>query len=169
MKATTCVSAIRLTALLAILVMLTGCAPMRKPVIHAYDDSIHNYRYFCISPTGHYTGSEGFITTPYGIFGGTTKSTDPSSVISGILFKNGFVQVHSITPEKAKETMIVNFGETGRRNVNLGYSIEVTIQFVNAETQNLICTCTAEGQGETEADDVRKAIQRALKPLFSSK
>ncbi len=64
--------------------------------------------------------------------------------------------------------MIVNFGETGRRTVNLGYSIEVTIQFISASTQFPICTCTAEGQGETEADDVRKAIQRALEPLFKT-
>ena len=65
--------------------------------------------------------------------------------------------------------MIVNFGESGRRNVNLGYSTEVTIQFISADTQRPICTCTAEGQGSTEADDVRKAIQRALDPLFNSK
>lgn len=168
MKTTSVTKVMRFAVFLSFIILLAGCAPMRKPVIQTYDDSIYNYRYFCISPTGHYTGSEGFITTPYGIFGGTTKSTDPASVISGILFKNGFVQVHSITPENANETMIVNFGETGRRNVNLGYSIEVTIQFVNAKTQSLICTCTAEGQGDTEADDVRKAIQRALKPLFQT-
>ena len=103
----------------------------------------------------------------YGVYGGTTKSINPASVISGILFKNGFIQVNEVNPNNVKETMIVNFGETGRRNVNLGYSIEVTIQFVSAYTQLPICTCTAEGQGGTEADDVRKAIQRALKPLFN--
>ena len=62
--------------------------------------------------------------------------------------------------------MVVNYGESGRRNVNLGYSIEVTIQFTNAETQNPIVICVAEGQGSTEADDIRKAINRALEPLF---
>lgn len=62
--------------------------------------------------------------------------------------------------------MIVNFGESGRRNVNLGYSIEVTIQFLNAKTLNPIVVCTAEGQGSTEADDIRIAINRALGPLF---
>ncbi len=68
--------------------------------------------------------------------------------------------------DNLNQTMIVNFGETGRRNVNMGYSIEVTIQFISAATQLPICTCTAEGQGATEADDVREAILRALKPLF---
>lgn len=97
------------------------------------------------------------------------KSVDPSSIISGILLKNGFIPVSEIRPENAKETMIINYGETDRRNVNLGYSIEYTIQFVSAYSQRLICTCTAEGQGMTEDDDVRIAIQRALKPLFDTK
>ena len=51
-------------------------------------------------------------------------------------------------------------------NVNLGYSIEVTMQFINAKTQLPIVVCTAEGQGSTEADDIRIAITRALEPLF---
>lgn len=147
--------------------ILGGCASMRPPVIHTFDDSINNYRYFYISPTGNYTSSSGVYGNQYGVYGGTTKSINPASVISGILFKNGFIQVNEVNPNNVKETMIVNFGETGRRNVNLGYSIEVTIQFVSAYTQLPICTCTAEGQGETEADDVRKAIQRALKSLFN--
>lgn len=145
------------------LCLLSGCASMRPPVINTYDDSISNYRYFYISPTGDYTSSSGV----YGGYGGVTKSINPASLISGILFKNGFIQVNEVTPNNAMETMIVNFGETGRRNVNLGYSIEITIQFVSALTQQPICTCTAEGQGLTEADDVREAIQRALKPLFN--
>lgn len=31
------------------------------------------------------------------------------------------------------------------------------------------CSCTAEGQGETEADDIRQAIRRALTSLFPEK
>ena len=156
-----------LISLLAIS-LLSECASMRPPVIHTYDDSIENYRYFYISPTGDYTSSSGVYGNQYGVYGGITKSINPASLISGILFKNGFIQVNEVNPNNAKETMIVNFGETGRRNVNLGYSIEVTIQFLSAYSQRPICICTAEGQGETEADDVREAIQSALKPLFNS-
>lgn len=157
------------TLLIISVCLISGCASMRPPVINTYDDSVYNYRYFYVSPTGNYTSSSGVYGNQYGVYGGITKSINPASIISGILFKNGFVQVNEIGPNNVKETMIVNFGETGRRNVNLGYSIEVTIQFVSAFTQRPICTCTAEGQGETEADDVRKAIQRALEPLFKSK
>ncbi len=146
--------------------LMSGCASMRPPVINTYDDSVFNYKYFYVSPTGNYTSSSGVYGNQYGVYGGTTKSTNPGAIISGILFKNGFIQVNEVNPRNAQETMLVNFGETGRRSVNLGYSIEVTIQFISASTQQPICSCTAEGQGETEADDVRKAILRALEPLF---
>lgn len=150
-------------------IWVSGCASMRPPVVNKYNnDNISNYRYFYVSPTGDYTSSSGVYTNQYGVYGGTTKSTNPSSIISGILFKNGYIQVNEVKPQNANETMIVNFGETGRRSVNLGYSIEVTIQFISAATQLPICSCTAEGQGETEADDIRKAIQRALNPLFKT-
>lgn len=160
-----------ITVLFSMLLSITigGCAPMRPPVILANEkDDISNYRYFYISPTGDYTSSTGVYGNQFGVYGGTTKSTNPGTIISGILFKNGFIQVNEVNPNNAKETMIISFGETGRRHVNLGYSIEVTIQFISAETQTPICSCTAEGQGDTEADDVRKAIQRALAPLFKS-
>lgn len=149
--------------------LLSGCASMRPPQTQTYDDSIHNYRYFYIPPIGNYTSSSGVYGNQYGVFGGPTKSINPSSVISGILFKNGFIQVNEVIADNANETMIVNFGETGRREVNLGYSIEITIQFISASTQHPICICTAEGKGETEADDVLIAIQRALGPLFNTK
>lgn len=151
--------------------IMTGCASMKPPVIQTFDSSqsIFDYRYFYITPTNDYTSSTGVYGNQYGMYGGITKTTNPSSVISGILIKNGFIQLNEINPDRLKETMIVNFGETGRRNVNLGYSIEITIQFISADSNNPICVCTAEGQGETEADDIRKAITRALEPLFNLK
>lgn len=153
----------------ALSILASGCASMRPPVVNTYNnDSIANYKYFYVSPTGDYTSSTGVYGNQFGVYGGRTKSINPSTIISGILFNNGYIQVNEVNPKNASETMVVTFGETGRRNVNLGYTIQVTIQFISAATQLPICTCTAEGQGETEADDVRKAIQRALEPLFSS-
>lgn len=150
-------------------VLIFSCSSMRPPIVSTYnDDNISNYKYFYVTPTGDYRSTTPIFGNQSLIYGGSTKSTNPGSVISGVLLKNGFIQVNEINPNNAKETMIVNFGETGRRNVNFGYSIEVTIQFISAATQLPICTCSAEGQGETEADDVRKAIERALTPLFKS-
>ena len=72
-----------------------------------------------------------------------------------------------IKSELTDETVIVNYGESGRRNTGLGgYTIEVTIQFISAKNSSLICSCTAEGQGSTEADDIRQAITKCLNELM---
>lgn len=47
--------------------------------------------------------------------------------------------------------------------------MEVTIQFISAQTNSLVCSCSAEGQGETEADDIRMAITRCLSTIFPNK
>lgn len=74
--------------------MLSGCASMHPPVIHTYDDSIENYRYFYISPTGDYTSSSSVYGNQYDVYGETSKSINPASLIGVILFKNGFIQVN---------------------------------------------------------------------------
>lgn len=89
-------------------------------------------------------------------------------MISGIFLKNGFIRLPELKPDLLDQTIVVNYGESGRRNKGLGYTIEVTIQILSAKTSEPICICTAEGQGETEADDVRIAINRALSPLFGN-
>ncbi len=132
---------------------------------------IENYKYAYITPTKELTSSTGgTYGGQYGIYGSTTtKSVNPSDVISGILIKEGFVILPELKSDLSHSTLIVNYGESGRRNRGLGYTIEVTIQFISAKTNEMVCTCTAEGQGETEADDIRQAIGRALSSLFSEK
>ena len=76
------------------------------------------------------------------------------------------IRLPELDPELLDKTLVVNYGESGRRNLNFGYLIEVTIQFLQARTHSVVCICTAEGQGSTEADDIRIAINRALEPLF---
>ena len=147
-----------------------GCAPLRTPVI-VRNAPIEMYKYAYISPTKELTSSTGgTYGGQYGIYGSsTTKSVNPSDVIAGILIKQGYIILPELKSELANETLIVNYGESGRRNRGLGYTIEVTIQFSSAKTNEMICSCTAEGQGETEADDIRQAIRRALSSLFPEK
>ena len=158
---------INYSVLLIVFYLLTSCASMKPPMTKYFEgQSISDYTYFYITPTNELSSSTGVYGNQLFLFGGDTKSINPADVISGILLKNGFVRVNEIKDDNASKTMVINYGESGRRNVNLGYSIEVTIQFINAQTQNPIVVCTAEGQGDTEADDIRKAINRALEPLF---
>jgi hypothetical protein len=97
----------------------------------------------------------------------SSKSVNPSDVITGILSKEGFIKLPELKPELTNETLIVNYGESGKRNTGMGgYTIEVTIQFISAKSYTPICSCTAEGQGKTEADDIRQAITRCLTELM---
>lgn len=103
-----------------------------------------------------------------GVMYGSTesKSVNPSDVIAGALIKKGFIIIPELSPELQNKTLIANYGESGRRKKGLGYTIEVTIQFISAKSYETVCSCTAEGQGSTEADDIRIAINRAMSALF---
>lgn len=149
------------------ILILGNCAPLRLPVI-VKNAPIETFKYAYISPTKELTSSSGrTYGGQYRIYGASiTKSVNPSDVISGVLIKEGFIILPELKSELSNETLIVNYGESGRRNRGLGYTIEVTIQFISAKTKQMICSCTAEGQGETEADDIREAIRRALDGLF---
>lgn len=99
-----------------------------------------------------------------------SKSVNPSDIIAGYLIRKGYIQITQIKPEQASQTLIINYGETGRRNIwggLLGYTIEITFQFISAQTHEVVCTSTAEGVGSTEADDIRIAINRALEEVFN--
>ena len=154
----------KLLGLLILSVLIFSCAPL-KPATIIKNSSTENYKYIYISPTNSLTSSTG------GTYGGqyysSSKSVNPSDVITGILSKEGFIRLPELKSELTNETLIVNYGESGRRDRGLGYTIEVTIQFISAKSNELISSCSAEGQGETEADDIRQAITRCLSALLS--
>jgi len=158
---------IRLLAI-ALSVLASSCAslkPLNPPTI-IKNGTIENYKYVFISPTKSLTSSSGAAYG--GQYYSSSKSVNPSDVITGILSKEGFIILPELKPELTDEALIVNYGESGRRSIGLGgYTIEVTIQFISAKSHKLICSCTAEGLGETEADDIRQAITRCLSGLLS--
>lgn len=156
-----------LSLLILSIIFLQSCASMKAPIVQKFE-SIEQYRYVYITPTAELTSSSGGVYgNRYSVYStNQTKTINPSDVISGQLIKRGFIRLPELNPELTHETLIVNYGESGRRNVNLGYSIEVTIQFLSAQTNKPICICTAEGQGSTEADDIRIAITRAIEALY---
>lgn len=157
--------------LLVVLVTLLfcSCGSLKAPVV-IKNAPIENYRYAFVTPTKELTSSSGgAYGSVYGIYSSTTSnSVNPSDVISGELIKNGFIILPELKSDLSSETLIVNYGESGRRNKGLGYTIEVTIQFISADAHEVVCICTAEGQGTTEADDIRQAIRRALSSLFDN-
>lgn len=162
---------IRFLAIIFIVICSNSCAILKTPVI-TRNEPIEEYKYILIQTTKDLTsGTGGVYGGQYGVYGSSsTKSVNPSDVIAGILLKEGFIRLTEIEPELIDKTIIVNYGESGKRIIAGGlggYTIEVTIQFISAKSYTLICSCTAEGQGETEADDIREAITRCLSGLLS--
>ncbi|CUU38903.1 MULTISPECIES: hypothetical protein [Helicobacter] len=160
---------IRFAPIYLSMLFISGCAVL-KPVEVKRFGNTSAYQFVFISQTQTLNSSAGGGYIGYGTSGGfsymTSKSINPSDVISGILMKKGFVIVESIT--NPTQTLIVKYGQGDKREVlgGLGgYTLEVSIQILKAKTQEPLFLCTAEGQGDTEADDIREAITRCLQEL----
>jgi hypothetical protein len=157
----------RISKLLGLFIIITwgyGCAslqPVLRPATSIKNASLDAYKYIYVSPTNNVTSSSGF--TINGDLTSKTNTLNPAELITGMFIKEGLIRLPELKPELADETLIINYGESGRRNTGLGgYTLEVTIQLISANTSSLVCSCTAEGQGTTEADDIRQAITRCL-------
>ena len=147
--------------------LFVSCVSLR-PVQITRNTSLDNYTYFYITPTEAKTGSTGGVYgSGNGVYGSSiSKSTNPADIISGYLIKRGLVRLPEIKNDLADKTMIINYGETGRRDAGLGYTIEITMQILSAKTSEVICVVTGEGMGDTEADDIRIAISRCLDEMY---
>lgn len=163
----------KLTGLfLFVIALALGSCGVMRPATTDIKTPLVNYKYFYVLET---TGLSSGVGGSTEVFPGETwgmassKSVNPQDMVSGYLMKKGFVRLPELKPELLKETMVVSYGESGRRAAGLGYAIEVTIQLTDAETHALVATTTAEGQGVAEADDIRKAIVRAMDALFGVK
>lgn len=163
----------RILSVICCLAFICSCASLQPAVVN-HQTSLDGYRYVYITPTTGLTSGTGSVYGGnYGVYGSSVnKSVNPSNIIAGYMMRLGYIQVPEIKPELASQTLIVNYGETGRRNILgglLGYTIEITLQFLSAQTLDIVCTSTAEGMGSTEADDIRIAINRALEHVFTTK
>lgn len=138
-----------------------GCTTLR-PATSIKNGDIDNYQYFYISHISSLTSSSG--ATVSGQYYSSSKTINPSELITGKLAKERFIRLPELKPELIDKTLIINYGESGKRKTGIlgGYTLEVTIQFVSANSSSLLCSCTAEGKGSTEADDIRQAITRCL-------
>ena len=161
----------RILKLLGLFILISwgyGCASLRPPLLPATsikNASLEGYKYIYVSPTNSMTSSSG--STINGTLLSSSKTVNPADLITGIFIKEGLIRLLELKPELAEETLIINYGESGKRNTGGlgGYTLEVTIQLISAKTSSFVCSCTAEGQGSTEADDIRHAITRCLNEL----
>jgi hypothetical protein len=148
-------------------ILMNSCVVLKEPTV-VKNDRIESYKYVFIPPTNNSNSGTGkLFVGDHGAYSSIrNKSTNPSDVIRGILIKEGFISLPELKPELMDQTLIVNYGESGKRDTGLGYAIEITIQFISAKSDTLVSSCTAEGQSETEGDDdIRQAITRCLSAL----
>lgn len=131
---------------------------------------ISKYNYVYVIPTSGVTSSSGVYGNQYGVYGGGTKTVNPSEVISGYLMKKGYTTLPNVDPNLVDNIMIVSYGYTGRRQLSLfSYASCVMIQFRDARTHELVATCEGEGCGEDETADILQAIYSALGVIFTQK
>lgn len=149
---------------LALTFVCVGCVSL-KDAETVKNENLYDYQYVIINSTESLTSNIG--TTINGVYVSEGKTVNPRDIISGYLIKKGFIILTEVQDDIKNQTMIVNYGESGRREVVWGYTTEITLQFITADTKKLICSSTAEGIGDTEADDIKKAITRALDALFT--
>ncbi len=150
------------------LMFLCGCSPLLAPTV-TRNASLNGWKYVYITPTSEKTSvTGGTFGNGYGVYGTTSShSINPTDIICGHFLKRGFTRLPELKPDFIDKTIIVNYGESGRRNTGFGsYTIEVTIQLLSAKTSEVLCVGTAEGRGSTEADDVRIAINRCMDKIF---
>ena len=148
--------------------VIGGCAVLQEPQVKRFHD-MNGYKYAIIPQTASHTSGSGGISYDMGFgmvaSGAVAKSVNPGEVIAGILMKKGYIVVDKSDRDGA---FLVKYGQGDRRNVlgGLGgYTLGVSIQMLDSKTHEPLFICTAEGQGETEADDIRKAIARCLRDL----
>ena len=143
-----------------IFVILTGCA--LKPPTHIQTISLDKYQYMLIEKSAGITSiqaSNGYASS---------RDVNPGSLIEGLLLKRGLIKVPSASPQTSGKLLLVNYGISGKRNIAGGlggYAQEMTISLVDAERLSLVYSCTAEGIGSTEADDIREAIMNCMRGL----
>ena len=138
------------------------------PKVIIYKD-MSKYKFVYIIPTSPITsnsGTYGYISgRAYGMYGGVhsgaTKTVNPAEEICGQLVKRGYTILPEVDPDVAEETMIVAYGNIGRRDVT-PFAYAVVLQFTDAETHEKLASIEAEAYGETETVEIREAINQAF-------
>lgn len=159
-----------LTFMVFVAMLFSGCISI-SPTFFSQNAPIENYTYFYVTPTAERNSvSGGTYGNQYGVYGSTSSSSvSPSELIAGYLMNCGYVRIPEIKKETAPKTFIINYGDGNVRSGIEGRAIEVTLQLLNAETNDVLCIVRADAIGDTEADAIRNATDKCLNTIFANK
>ena len=158
--------------IIAIIIVFQSCKilkPALLPPTVKVNALITDYKYVLISNSSDKNSNTNILYKSGNNISNTSisQNANPKDIISGFLLKKGFVILPEIKETLLDKTLIVNYGESGKRMTGLGgYTLEATISFVSAKSFNVIASCSAEGQGSSESDDIRLAITRCLNAII---
>ena len=152
---------IAFTIVVATMLTLISCGSMKYlPVSVSKRQSFSKYEYVYVD---HMRSNGSF-------------SSDGCDMLAGMLMKKGFVVLSQfdyldLEPSKANKTMVAIVGVGRKRAMGLfgdQTAQEVTLQFVSASTNDLICVCTCEGSSSsgTPWGNVEAAVVRCVESLF---
>lgn len=146
------------------LMMLCSCVTL-SPTHITKKSSLDKYKYVYIPSTATTKSTSGGMFNGIGII--ESESVNPKTIITSYLMNQGYVCVQEIKEDKASQTLIVNYGEGNKRYEGFGYSaIEVTLQFIDAATEELVCLVRADEKGDTGSDAIRNATMKCLREVF---
>lgn len=148
--------------------LMWGCVSL-APTTITRKQTLDGYKYVYITPTAERNSVSGAtFGGAYGVYGTTSSnSISPSELIAGYLMNKGYIRISEIKQDNAKTTFIVNYGDGNMRYEGLGnHAIEVTLQLLNAETNELICVVKADAIGNTDSDAIINAINKCLDEIF---
>lgn len=157
---------IKLLSIIIISALLWGCVSL-APTTITRNQTLDGYKYVYITPTAERNSVYG--ATYGGSYGAaSSNSISPSELIAGYLMNLGYIRIPEIKQDNAKTTFIVNYGDGNMRYEGLNHAIEVTLQLINAETNELICVAKADAIGNTDSDAIRNAINKCLNVIFQN-
>ncbi len=148
-------------------ILFSGCISLNPTAISRHG-SLDGYRYFYVIPTAERNSvSGGTYGNQNGVYGTTSSnSVSPSELIAGYVMNRGYVRVPELKEQTAKRTMIISYGDGNSREKLDEFAIEVTIQILDAETNELVCMCRADAKADTEAKAIRCATEKCLNEIF---
>ncbi len=136
-----------------------------KPEAKIYD-TLTKYPYFHIQKSDVLVAGE-VDTDDDGDIDSYSTSINTSDMIAGYMMREGFVRLNELSPDLKGKTLVISYGESAPYNNS--FARQVTLQFLRADTNELVATCTAEGNGRTHVDDIREAINTCFETLFPRK
>lgn len=154
-----------LVCLVVVLGTLSSCITLRPATVVGSKD-FGGYKYVYIPPTqavyGSATQGTAESNSHYNQF------VNPRDIIAGMMAKRGYIILHDLDDKFRHQAIIVNYGVSdGRQVILTDIATDVTLQFVSADTGELICSTTAEGFGaKTQAENIKQALNRALEALL---